>query len=204
MSRPRVQILYFEGCPNSEAALDHVRQALALEGAVADVHRNVDAARRGGDRAAEREAAGQADALRRDPAPRVPCRRGREHGDPERAVLDRQPGRVRADAQEARLRIRRQRLVEREPEGQQLRVVQLDRGRRRVEIDVDDLPRRLELHGSLEDAHQVEVRDLARDDEREGVRDRHEERIRVFHRRPHDGGRGPPRLAELSTRSGIR
>jgi hypothetical protein len=33
----QVDILYFEGCPNSDIALDHVGQALALEGAVADV-----------------------------------------------------------------------------------------------------------------------------------------------------------------------
>jgi hypothetical protein len=33
----QVDILYFEDCPNSDAALDHVRQALSSEGAVADV-----------------------------------------------------------------------------------------------------------------------------------------------------------------------
>jgi hypothetical protein len=33
----QVDILYFEDCPNSDAALDHVRQAIASEGAIADV-----------------------------------------------------------------------------------------------------------------------------------------------------------------------
>jgi hypothetical protein len=33
----QVDILYFEGCPNRDVALDHVRKALASEAAVADV-----------------------------------------------------------------------------------------------------------------------------------------------------------------------
>jgi hypothetical protein len=33
----QVDILYFEGCPNSDTALDNTRQALASEGAIADV-----------------------------------------------------------------------------------------------------------------------------------------------------------------------
>jgi hypothetical protein len=33
----QVDILYFEGCPNSDIALDNTRRALASEGAIADV-----------------------------------------------------------------------------------------------------------------------------------------------------------------------